>query len=461
MQRYRDLYQTQLSAPTYLSIGNFDGVHAGHQALLQQMLAAAHQAGAQAGILTFDPHPREVLRPDQPLPSLSTLDERLARLEALGLDFVVVQPFSRATAQVTATEFATLLVNHLRVRALWVGPDFALGHKRQGTVPFLRELGQSLGFTVQVAAAFWQDGHEVRSGAIRSLIESGDVRTAARLLGHPYTLTGAVVKGDQRGATIGFPTANLAVAANRLLPANGVYATWAVLPWERRAAVTNIGVRPTFSGQGRSVEAHLLDFSGDLYGQSLTLEFVERLRPEQRFDGVEALVAQIRLDAAHARTILTVGAAGTERSPIYEELEHTADWAVRIFGRDLPTLFAHAGETLFRLIHAPFTAPVEVTRQVQVEGADLELLLVRWLQELLYWMETEGELYTQFTIETLTPPTADFGEPGRAAKPARLIATVGGARGRSDRSPIKAVTYHNLSVSQTDEGWEATVLFDT
>jgi len=413
MQRYYDLYQTQLSAPTYLSIGNFDGVHAGHQALLQQMLAAAHQTGAQAGILTFDPHPREVLRPDQPLPSLSTLDERLARLEALGLDFVVVQPFSRATAQVTATEFATLLVNHLRVRALWVGPDFALGHKRQGTVPFLRELGQSLG----------------------------------------YTLTGAVVKGDQRGATIGFPTANLAVAANRLLPANGVYATWAVLPWERRAAVTNIGVRPTFSGQGRSVEAHLLDFSGDLYGQTLTLEFVERLRPEQRFDGIEALVAQIRLDAAHARTILTAGAEGTERSPIYEELEHTADWAVRIFGRDLPTLFAHAGETLFRLIHAPFTAPVEVTRQVQVEGADLELLLVRWLQELLYWMETEGELYTQFIIETLSPP--------RSAEPARLTATVAGVRGRSDRSPIKAVTYHDLSVSQTDEGWEATVLFDT
>ncbi|MFZ1268117.1 MAG: bifunctional riboflavin kinase/FAD synthetase [Anaerolineae bacterium] len=453
MQRYRDLYQTQLTAPTYLSIGNFDGVHAGHQALLQQMLAAAHRAGAQAGILTFDPHPREVLRPDQPSPSLSTLDERLALLEALGLDFVVVQPFSRATAQVTATEFATLLVNRLHVRELWVGPDFALGHKRQGTVSFLQEIGARLGFTVQVAATFWQDGHEVRSGAIRSLIESGDVRTAARLLGHPYTLTGVVVKGDQRGATIGFPTANLAVAANRLLPANGVYATWVVLPWERRAAVTNIGVRPTFSGQGRSIEAHILDFSGDLYGQSFALEFVQRLRPEQRFDGIEALIAQIRVDAAQARALLTFAAEDAGHSLIYEELEHTADWAVRIFGRDLPTLFAHAGETLFRLIQTPFAAPPQVTRQVQVEGADLEMLLVRWLQELLYLMETEGELYTQFSIEALTPPAG--------AEPARLTATVAGIRGRSDRSPIKAVTYHDLSVSQTDDGWQATVLFDT
>lgn len=325
MQRYYDLYQTQLTAPVYLSIGNFDGVHAGHQVLLQQMLAAAHQAGAQAGILTFDPHPRDVLRPEQPVPGLSTLDERLALLDALGLDFVVVQPFSRATAQVTAADFVTLLVNRLCLRALWVGPDFALGYKRQGTVSFLRELGTRLNFTVQVASTFWQDGHEVRSGAIRNLIESGDVGTAARLLGRPYTLTGNVVKGDQRGATIGFPTANLAVAPNRLLPANGVYATWAVLPWERRAAVTNVGVRPTFSGQGRSIEAHLLDFNADLYGQPLTLEFVERLRPEQRFNSIEALVNQIRLDAAHARQLLTTPAVDADRSPSYEELEHTAD----------------------------------------------------------------------------------------------------------------------------------------
>ena len=453
MQQYLDLSHTQLTAPTFLSIGNFDGVHAGHQALLRQMLAAAHRAGCQAGILTFDPHPREVLRPDQPLPSLSTLDERLALLEALGLDFVVVQPFSRATAQITAAAFADLLVNRLHMRELWVGPDFALGHKRQGTVSFLREIGVSLGFAVQVTDAFWQDGHEVRSDTIRGLIESGDVATAGRLLGRSYSLTGVVVKGDQRGATIGFPTANLAVAANRLLPANGVYATWVVLPWERRAAVTNVGVRPTFSGQGRSIEAHILDFSGDLYGQQAVLEFVERLRPEQRFDSIQALVAQIRMDVSQARARLTAASSLPGQSPIYQELDHTADWAVRIIGRDLPTLFANAGETLFRLIQAPFAAPIEVTRRVQVEGADLEMLLVRWLQELLFWMETEGELYTQFSVQTLSLPLG--------ADPAHLVATVAGVRGRSDRSPIKAVTYHGLSVSQTADGWQASVLFDT
>ncbi len=460
MQLYRDLRplatQPPFATPAFLSIGSFDGVHLGHQTLLRRMIAAARQAGALAGVITFDPHPRAVLRPAQPLVSLSTLDERLALLAALDLDFALVQPFDQELAQMSADGFATLLTIGLNLRQLWVGPDFALGYRRQGDVPYLRTLGARLGFEVEVVPPFRLDDVEVRSGAIRTLIAGGDVQAAARLLGRGYSLAGQIVQGDRRGTGLGFPTANLAPPPQRLLPAHGVYAAWAALPWERRAAVVNIGLRPTFDGQTPSVEAHLLDFDGDLYGQTLTLEFVQRLRAEQRFGSVQALIEQIRRDAEQARALLTILTPAVEqdaRRRIYEELEHTADLAVRIFGATLPELFAHAGETFFRLLQAPFDAPTTVTRCIEVEGLDLEMLLVAWLQELLYAMETQGELYTQFTIEELAPPRAD--------EAAHLRALVTGVPGRLPRSPIKAVTYHGLSVSQTGAGWQATVLFDT
>lgn len=456
MNVYHDVQTIRFEKPTVLSIGNFDGVHRGHQVLLQRLVAAAHAGRAHAGIVTFDPHPREVLRSDQALPPLNTIEERLDLLRPHGLDFVIVQPFTLEIAQMEARQFVQLLVDHLRLRALWVGPDFALGRRRTGTVPVLEALGVEMGFMVEILHAQRVSGEEVRSLRIRELLLAGEVAQAGQLLGRPHFIRGDVVGGAQRGGSIGFPTANLALRSNRLVPANGVYATWIDLPAERRAAVTNIGVRPTFDGQDRSIEAHILDFSGDLYGQTVTLHFVERLRGEQRFAGVDELVAQIRRDVAAGRAILQDQWPVSERRGVpgvFEELEHTADWAVRIFGTDLVTLYAHAAQALFHLVGAPFARPATVSHPITVEAPDLETLLVRWLQELLFLMETRGELYTRFEVSAVKPPEGD--------RPAQLHATIGGSVGRSDLAHVKAVTYHHLRVMQTSNGWEATVIFDT
>lgn len=296
--------------PCNLAIGNFDGVHRGHQALLLAMIDDARGYGRQAGVLTFDPHPSAVLRPDRAHSYLTTVPERLESLAELPLDFAVVYPFNLETAGTPAAEFIGSVQQAVQMAALWVGPDFALGRNREGDVPALRAIGRVLGYTVHTIEPHLLDGEEVRSGRIRAYLLDGDVEAAAGQLGRPYQVTGIVVAGAQRGRTIGFPTANLAVPSARLLPANGVYATWAhldddpVMRGQRLASVTNVGVRPSFDNGQRTVETHLLDFDGNLYGRPLTLLFIARLRPEQRFPSVEALTAQIRLDAAAGRRLL-------------------------------------------------------------------------------------------------------------------------------------------------------------
>lgn len=296
--------------PCNLAIGNFDGVHRGHQALLLAMIDDARGYGRQAGVLTFDPHPSAVLRPDRAHSYLTTVPERLESLAELPLDFAVVYPFNLETAGTPAAEFIGSVQQAVQMAALWVGPDFALGRNREGDVPALRAIGWVLGYTVHTIEPHLLDGEEVRSGRIRAYLLDGDVQAAAGQLGRPYQVTGIVVAGAQRGRTIGFPTANLAVPSARLLPANGVYATWAhldddpVMRGQRLASVTNVGVRPSFDNGQRTVETHLLDFDGNLYGRPLTLLFIARLRPEQRFPSVEALTAQIRLDAAAGRRLL-------------------------------------------------------------------------------------------------------------------------------------------------------------
>lgn len=310
---FRQLPNPPLAQPSALTIGNFDGVHLGHQALIRRMQDHARQHGWLAGLLTFDPHPVSVLRPDVPQAYLTTPGERVELLRGLGLDYTVVYPFSMETARTPAAEFVSRLKATLRLEALWVGPDFALGRDREGDVAGLQRMGQQMGFEVQVMPPHTVQGGEVRSGRIRQDLLAGDVAQAARGLGWRYRVSGVVVAGASRGRTIGFPTANLEVSPQRLLPANGVYATWAVLeeqaPGAPRsyASVTNIGVRPSFDNGQRTVETYLLDFEGDLYGQPITLEFVERLRPEQRFPSLEALQAQIAADVATARQILQAG----------------------------------------------------------------------------------------------------------------------------------------------------------
>ena len=310
MRTYHALPTPPLDLPSNLAIGNFDGVHRGHQALLGAMIDDARLHGRQAGLLTFDPHPTAVLRPDRVHSYLTTMAERLEALAELPLDFAVVYPFSLETARMPAREFIGRAQQALGMAALWVGPDFALGRNREGDVDALQGMGEERGFSVHVMEPQLLQGEEVRSGRVRSYLLEGDVQAAAQQLGRPYQVTGQVVAGAQRGRSIGFPTANLAVPEGRLLPANGVYATWAhldddpLMRGRRLASVTNVGVRPSFDNGQRTVEAHLLDFDGDLYGRPLTLQFAARLRPEQRFPSVDALIAQIGQDAAAARRLL-------------------------------------------------------------------------------------------------------------------------------------------------------------
>lgn len=292
--------------PILLTIGNFDGVHLGHQALIGEMVEAARRQQRWAGVLTFDPHPLTVLEPERPLSFLTSLEERLELFAALGLDVVIVHPFDKTVARMSARVFVTALSQHLRLAELWVGPDFSLGHRQQGDVSTLRRLGEELGFVLRVVPHFCRDGQSVHSTRIRALLQEGDVQEAAALLGRPYRLSGEVVAGAGRGRALGFPTVNLAVEPGRVLPGDGIYAGWAEVAGQRYAAAINVGRRPTFAEEKaqRTVEAYLLDFEGQLYGQVVTLTFVERLRPEQRFESARELVEQMTRDVAVTRRVL-------------------------------------------------------------------------------------------------------------------------------------------------------------
>jgi riboflavin kinase/FMN adenylyltransferase len=296
----RDIEQLTLVGPTGLTIGAFDGVHRGHQGLIRWMVAEARQAGMRAVVLTFDPLPRLVLGHSKN-GALSTLEERLDYMAPLGLDGVIVLPFNRQTAAISAADFVTWMVEKLSLAGLWVGPDFALGRNHEGNIHFLEAMGARLGFTVsQFGESVCQDGLPVRSSRIRHALKTGDLAQANDCLGHPYRLTGVVEHGHQRGRVLGFPTANLRLPEHRLLPANGVYICRAYLHSERFAAIVNVGTRPTFNQYPPTVEAHLLDFTRDIYGERMQLDFLHRLRDELRFSSVEALAEQIRADRANA-----------------------------------------------------------------------------------------------------------------------------------------------------------------
>jgi len=296
----RDIDSLTLAGPTGLTIGAFDGVHCGHQALIRWMIAGARQAGMQAVALTFDPLPRLALGHSKN-GALSTLEERLDYMAPLGLDGVIVLPFDRHTTAISAADFVTWMVEKLSLAGLWVGPDFALGHNHEGDIPFLEAMGARLGFTVsQFGESVCWDGLPVRSSRIRHALKTGNLAQANDCLGHPYRLSGVVEHGYQRGRVLGFPTANLRVPANRLLPANGVYVCWAYLHGERFNAIVNVGTRPTFDHYPPTVEAYLLDFSRDIYEESLQLDFLHRLREELRFPSAEALIEQMRTDRTDA-----------------------------------------------------------------------------------------------------------------------------------------------------------------
>jgi len=292
---------------TWLAIGVFDGVHRGHQHMLNLLTAGAHAESAPAVVLTFDPHPAVILGKQTGFKWLSPSGERSTLLKAQGVDHIILQHFDRDFATISARDFMESLSRQLGIRHLLVGHDFALGRDRQGDVPYLTTLGKELGYTLQMVEAVSDQDGVISSTRIRQNIRTGRVAEASRELGRLYDVFGEVVHGDGRGRTIQIPTANLDLPGDKLIPANGVYACWANVDGVRKASVTNIGTRPTFTigEQVLHMEAHILDHHEDIYGKVLNLEFVERLRPEQRFPSVEALIGQIHADIARTHKLLT------------------------------------------------------------------------------------------------------------------------------------------------------------
>lgn len=290
-----------------VTIGNFDGVHRGHAALVGRAVAAARERGVRAVALTFDPHPATVLRPDAVPPALQSLADRVAALEALGCDAVEVVAFDADLAARSAEDFVVdLLVDRLATVHAVVGENFRFGHGAVGDVALLRDLGVDYGFAVEVVGLVDGGDGPVSSSAVRALLAAGDVEAVTRALGRPHRLAGEVVAGEGRGRTIGVPTANVAVPAGRALPGDGVYACWGrVAGADAVPAVVNVGWRPTFDGTSRTVEAHLLvEGAPDLYGRTLSLDLVARIRGEERFDDVAGLVARIARDVEAARDVL-------------------------------------------------------------------------------------------------------------------------------------------------------------
>ena len=290
--------------PVHLAIGVFDGVHLGHQALVAQLVRGARREKAAAVAATFDPLPIQILAPGAPASALSDIGDRVKLLRQAGADDVVVFHFDEAFAKLSADEFVDRVRGACDIRRIVVGPDFHFGRRAEGDVAKLRERGKRDGFVVDVVKPIEIGGAIVSSTRIRNLLLAGDVEAAAELLGRPYSLRGRVVHGAKRGRELGFPTINLALPKERLLPRDGIYAMWAEMGEGRFKAAASLGVRPTFGGGERVLEAYLLDFSGDVYGEEVEVAFVKRLRDEISFASPAELSAQIARDVEETRSAI-------------------------------------------------------------------------------------------------------------------------------------------------------------
>jgi riboflavin kinase/FMN adenylyltransferase len=290
---------------TVLTLGNFDGVHRGHQEIIATAVRRASDTNAQPAVLTFEPHPIAVLAPDKAPPIIQSLHDRLETIRGHGIATVVLQRFTREFAAMDPEAFVRdFLLRHIELAHVVVGYNVNFGRDRAGTSETLRTLGARLGFGVDVVGPVVADDEEVSSTRLREAIRQGDMPRARRLLGRPYAFRGRVVTGDRRGRTLGFPTANLHLKPGLLVPPDGVYAVLADVDGRERQGVLNVGIRPTFGGRRWTIEAHLLDFEGDLYRRWLAVRVVERLRGEATFAGPDALRAAIADDIARARRVL-------------------------------------------------------------------------------------------------------------------------------------------------------------
>lgn len=288
-----------------LTTGTFDGVHVGHQAVLAYLLERSEALGGMSTVVTFDPHPREVVRKEA-IPLLTTFHERAELMQALGVERLVVLPFTTWMAGLSAEAFVRdVLVSRIGVREMVIGYDHAFGRDRKGNAELLQSLGATLGFKVDRVPAHRIDGLTVSSSKLRTMLSEGRVAEAAHVLGRPYSVTGTVVQGDQRGRLLGYPTANVHLNDHRkLLPGNGVYAVRVHVGRREYGGMANLGTRPTFSGTTFSCEVHLFDLSENLYGMTLRVEFVDFVREEQRFTTIDELKLQLSRDEGRCRGLL-------------------------------------------------------------------------------------------------------------------------------------------------------------
>ena len=301
MKIYHGTENANIQRPTVLTLGVFDGLHLGHQRIMQTVAERAKAVGAQATAITFDPHPRAVLHPESAPPLLQTLDQRLANFEVLGIEQAIVIPFDKEFASNPAEEFLRSVVHErLQAKEVYLGKGFAFGKGRGGNIELLRKLSAELGFVADEVPEIVLRGQRISSSAIRKLLSEGRVNLARRMLGRPYGIEGVIVRGNRRGHTIGFPTANLH-PHNRVIPKFGVYATATLVEGTWRRSITNVGVRPTF-GQDLepSIESYIFDFDGDLYGDVLRVRFLHRIRDERKFNGIDELKTQISRDSSRA-----------------------------------------------------------------------------------------------------------------------------------------------------------------
>jgi len=296
MEIRQDLAGITPEKETLLTIGVFDGVHAGHRYLIKELNQQAQKKNLLSGVLTFSPHPQSVLQPHNEPTWLSSLEDRIKSLQELGVALVTVLSFTPELSQLSAQEFVALLKKHLKMRGLLIGPDFALGKGREGNANLLRSLGHKMEFSVIIASPFTVDDQIVSSTLIRQTLVQGDMVQVKKLMGRYFTISAKVIPADKRGRRLGFPTANLDVQPGQALPGNGVYATITHVDNKQFISATNIGTRPTFGNGRKTVETHLHNYEGNLYGKELEVEFIDRLRDEKHFDSLPDLKTQIKKD---------------------------------------------------------------------------------------------------------------------------------------------------------------------
>ena len=308
MREITDITTFSTQQPTVLTIGTFDGVHLGHQKIIERVVTTARQEGLLATIFTFFPHPRMVVQHDKSLKLIHTLEEKKQLLQQLGVDLLVVQPFNEAFAQLTAEEFvSTILVQHLNVKKVIIGYDHRFGRNRTANINDMRLFGEKYGFAVEEISVQEVDEVSVSSTKIREALNKGNVTTAEHYLGTPYSLTGTVVHGLKLGRTLGYPTANIQVTEDyKLIPKDGVYVVYSYIGGQKVYGMMSIGKNPTIEGKGASIEVYFFDFNGDLYDRELTIYFVKYLREERKFSSVALLKKQLQDDETTARKAIAL-----------------------------------------------------------------------------------------------------------------------------------------------------------